>query len=368
MSSFQLVFTFSSVLGTLTLLISCAASPSSPHFEETNLGQELIPSVENEEIVANSPNYQIENFDTLVERFLLIKERERHIAWGKTAEDAIAVASQLKKLSGSEEPLAFLSEKKVDVTAYLSDNFLELQWGQPKFANCWNLVLHETNLEAGLGISSSSLFRHWMESSLAAPLAAKDLRNGDVLIYREYDKNADWVRELHGAIWLDDGLVWSKNGEEGTYQLSEKELVDKLYLGGEPKHCAEIDSSKEGCSKWIEARRIRSQDWEVHDPELKRLITTVRSFEKKHYGTLIQLLQHEHNELESRKPFPALNNSQTVRELNQWFVNATASAESHRLLDLEIAAGALWSIDSVSFYEDFVANGLWTVQDPVKPD
>jgi hypothetical protein len=118
---------------------------------------------------------------------------------------------------------------EVDITRCVPEHVAKYQGvdsatGGP---NCWNLVLVMKGILPNLRYSSDAEMTFYMRPPLCQQVGDKDKRAGDIGAVR-YEKK----EEIHGFIYVNDKLAYSKNGMTGPYQLQSLDNVLDLYIEG----------------------------------------------------------------------------------------------------------------------------------------
>ena len=140
--------------------------------------------------------------------------------------------------------------------------------------NCWNMVALTNGHTQLLRMMNDDSFTELLNTPFSLKIENEtDIRPGDVMAYR-YRTDSGFL-EVHGAIYLTENLVWTKNGprESKPVRLMDADEVHGIYLkedvfgAGEtvlPRKCTKPKSYLDkDCKVYVEYFRLDSNNYTV---------------------------------------------------------------------------------------------------------
>lgn len=178
-------------------------------------------------------------------------EDGRILLYGDSCEEVFQMANAIQEWQyKSEKRKSQMSDCKfrkfvlewgyhVDVTDIVPTWLKENYDKYPKNAgpNCWNSALYATQFLKYLRFTPPGEMSFYLNSPLCRPRQTKEqLQPGDIIAIRKWHTKSKFVEEVHGFIYIENGLVFSKNGlsKERSYGLFETEEVFDIYDVKEP--------------------------------------------------------------------------------------------------------------------------------------
>ncbi len=159
--------------------------------------------------------------------------------------------------------------------------------------NCWNLCKMYKGWARTAYATSPEEFALWVDGPFSKPIVKPDSmfgirpEAGQIIVVRKRALDSTKKSEVHGAIALGHGLVFTKNGysHEAPYQVSTWEEMLKLYL---PflSNMVELREMRDFAEVWAEWRPKLN-------PELVRVYEAWQDFEAKHAALFIVTKQRQ---------------------------------------------------------------------------
>lgn len=123
---------------------------------------------------------------------------------------------------------------EVEITQCVPEVVRKLQGTNAELSgpNCWNLALVMGQILPGLRLASPEEFNFYMSSALCRPLEKNEERlPGDIIAIRQTQGRNPGMYEIHGMVYVNERLVFSKNGFEKKYpyNLYSADAVAKGY-------------------------------------------------------------------------------------------------------------------------------------------
>lgn len=147
--------------------------------------------------------------------------------------------------------------------------------------NCWNLCQIYKGWAKTAFATDGAEFGLWVDGPFSKPAKSNTWggfspKNGDVIVFRGRNFRTGDMGEVHGAIALGSGLVFTKNGTSysARYQVTTYENMSRVYMPG--------------LSNSVQFREIRAFDevwteWSPKvSPELSGYVNRWISFEREH--------------------------------------------------------------------------------------
>lgn len=148
-------------------------------------------------------------------------------------------ASGEKATSEPVEFAGFPAEGAIafDVTGILPKFAREYHWRDTTRGNCWGVACLATGLARGVTSMNDAEFTLLLESDLVKRVTSRDqLKPGDLIAIRAASKHRTLESEIHGAVYVSDNLMFSKNGAgEGPLRLQDSNEVLYTYMVHVPK-------------------------------------------------------------------------------------------------------------------------------------